>query len=532
MVLRSPEAEKVSRPSALVGLAVAALRAGNVVQARQMLQDRLAQDPNDAHALVTLADIGAADQAIEEATILLQRAAAADSSPGSRLALIDHLRRYGSPALALREIEQLPQGVREQFEVRGMEAALAGVLGMHDRQLDLYRAMVRQRPSGAGVWVSFGNALKTVGRTTEAVKALQRALRIDPAFGEAYWTLANFKSFRFSNRDIAQMHNALRGKLSDVDALHIHFALGKAHEDRAEYEKSFEHYSTANAIRAAGFDSELLSMSALVDDSIAAFTAEFFELNNAAGCPEEGPIFVVGLHRSGSTLIEQILASHPLVEGTTELGIMKLIRDRITRSSGKGQTAAITGLQRSDFERIGKEYLERTQPFRTTDRPYFVDKLPGNWINLPLIRAALPNARIVDARRHPMACGFSNFKQNYASGVGFSYSLKTIGSFYRDYWRFMRHFDEVQPGAVCRMINERLIDDPEGEIRRMLNNLQLPFDASCLEFYKNDRAVRTPSAEQVRKPINRQGVDVWRHYEPWLGDLKESLGPAFESWAN
>ena len=497
-----------------------------------MLQDRLAQDPNDADALVALADIVVADQAIEEATILLQRAAAADSSPAGRLALIDHLRRYGSPALALRELEQLPRAVRDQFEVRGMEAALAGTLGMHDRQIDIYRAMVRQRPSGAGLWVSFGNALKTVGRTGEAVKALQHAIRIDPTFGEAYWTLANFKSFRFSNRDLAQMNKALRGKLSSADALHIHFALGKAHEDRAEYEQSFQHYSTANAIRAAGFDSEQLSMSALVDESIAAFTSEFFERNSGAGCPKEGPIFVVGLHRSGSTLIEQILASHPLVEGTTELGIMKLIRDRVTRDSGKDPAAAITSLQPDDFRRIGEEYLERTRPFRKTDRPYFVDKLPGNWVNLPLIRVALPEAHIVDARRHPMACGFSNFKQNYASGVGFSYSLETIGSFYRDYWRFMRHFDQVQPGAVCRMINEHLIDDPEREIRRMLDHLQLPFEASCLEFYKNDRAVRTPSAEQVRRPINRQGVDVWRHYEPWLGDLKQALGPALESWTN
>ncbi len=532
MVLGSPRADQSSRPSALVGLAVAALRSGNVLQARQMLQDRLAQQPNDADALVTLADMAASENAIEEATLLLQRAVAADSSPGSRLALIDHLRRYGSPALALREIEQLPQDVRDQFEVRGMEAALTGALGMHDRQIDVYRAMVRQRPNGAGVWISFGNALKTVGRTAEAVKALQRAIRLDCGFGEAYWTLANFKSFRFSNRDIAQMHKALRGKLSSLDALHIHFALGKAHEDRLEYEQSFEHYSTANAIRAAGFQAEQTSMSALVDESIAAFTAEFFERNEGAGCPDEGPIFVVGLHRSGSTLIEQILASHPLVEGTTELGIMKLIRDRITRSSGATPATAITGLQRSDFRRVGEEYLERTRPFRNTERPYFVDKLPGNWINLPLIRVALPNAHIVDARRHPMACGFSNFKQNYASGVGFSYSLAMIGTFYRDYWRFMRHFDAVQPGASCRMINEQVIEQPEAEIRRMLDELKLPFDPSCLEFYKNDRAVRTPSAEQVRRPINRDGVDVWKNYEPWLDDLKVALGPALNSWAD
>ena len=180
---------------------------------------------------------------------------------------------------------------------------------------------------------------------------------------------------------------------------------------------------------------------------------------------------------------------------------------------------------------IGEEYLHRARPFRQTDRPYFIDKMPGNWMNLALIRAALPNARIIDARRHPMACGFSNFKQNYATGLGFSYDLEWIGAFYRDYWRFMRHFDALQPGVVCRVINERLIDDPEAEVRRMLDYLGLPFDPACLEFHKNDRAVRTPSAEQVRRPINRAGVDSWRPYEPWLGPLKESLGPALDDWA-
>lgn len=532
MVLAPPGAEQQARSRALVGLAIAALRSGNIAQARQMLHDRLRQEPGDADALSTLADIAANEGSVEEATILLQRAAAADPSPGRRLALIDYLRRFGSPSVALQEIDQLPQQVRDDFEVKAMEAALSGVLGLHERQIDIYRQMVRQRSSAAGLWVSLGNALKTVGRTAEAVKALQRAIRINPTFGEAYWTLANFKSFQFTNRDLAQMRSAVRQRLIPNDALHIHFALGKACEDRGDYQLSFEHYSAGNAIRATEIDAEQVGMSALVDQSIETFTPEFFRRNAKAGCAEEGPIFVVGLHRSGSTLIEQILASHPMIEGTTELGIMKLIRDRITRSSGKSPAAAIAELKPSDFRRIGEEYLERARPFRKTGKPFFIDKLPGNWANLPLIRVALPNARIIDARRHPMACGFSNFKQNYASGLGFSYSLKTIGSFYRDYWRFMRHFDSVQPGVVCRMINERLIEEPEAQLRGMLDHLGVPFDASCLEFHKNDRAVRTPSAEQVRRPINREGVDAWKHYEPWLGELKHSLGPVLQSWTD
>jgi hypothetical protein len=530
MIIGSPVERKSVQSRARLDLAAHALRSGNLLQARQMLGDRLAQDPADPDALELLAQIAVNERSTEEATVLLQRAVAAD--PGRRLVLIHHLRRFGSPAIALRELDQLPGTVRRQFEVQAMEAALCGTLGLHDRQIELYRAMLKQRPSSPGVLVSLGNAYNMIGRTGEAVTALQRAIRMDSAFGEAYWTLANFKSFRFAPRDLAAMRNLIRGKLPEQDALHIHFALGKAYEDRGEYELSFRHYAAGNGIRAAGIDLEQVGASQLVDESIATFTADFFARNENAGCPDEAPIFVVGLHRSGSTLIEQILASHPLVEGTTELTVMKSIRERLERSSGKPAAAAIAALRSSDFRLIGEEYIGRTQPFRQTGRPYFVDKLPGNWTNLALIRLALPKARIIDARRHPMACGFSNFKQNYASGVGFSYSLVTIGAFYRDYWRFMSHFDTVQPGAVCRIINERLVDDPQGETRRLLDGVGLPFDPSCLEFHKNDRAVRTPSAGQVRRPINRDGVEQWHNYEPWLDELKTTLGPALNDWAD
>lgn len=496
-----------------------------------MLQDRLAFDPSDADALEMLAEVAAGQRSTEEATILLRRAVAADPSPRRRFALICHLQRH-APAAALDEIEQLPRTARGEFEVRAVEATIAGTLGMHDRQIRLYQAMARERSSEAGLWVSLGNALKTVGRTGEAIKALQRAIRANPAHGDAWWTLANFKSFKFSPGDLGRMQAALRGRPGEHNALHIHFALGKAFEDRREYEQSFRHYAMGNAMRAATFAPEQVAVTDHVDESLSTVTADFFDRLEGAGCPDDSPIFVVGLHRSGSTLIEQILASHPQVEGTTELPVMRSIRDRLARSSGKSAPAVIAALQPADVRAIGEEYLHRSRAYRQTDRPYFIDKMPGNWMNLALIRAALPNARIIDARRHPLACGFSNFKQNYASGLGFSYRLEWIGAFYRDYWRYTRHFDALQPGVVCRMINERLIDDPEAEVRRMLDHLGLPFDPACLEFHKNERAVRTPSAEQVRRPINREGVDSWRPYEPWLGPLKESLGPALDHWAD
>jgi Tfp pilus assembly protein PilF len=528
MILSSQHADKKTS-GASMGLVTAAMRAGNFAQARLMLQDRLAKNPNDADALEKLAEIAAHQRSIEEATLLLQKAVAVDPSAQRRLALIAHLQR-NSPAMALAEVEQLPQAVRDDFEIRGVEASLTGTLGMHDRQIRLFQSMLKDDPGNPAVWATMGNALKTVGRTDEAIKALQRAIRIDPAFGGAWWTLANFKSFKFSPRDIKQMLGALRMQPAEDQALQIHFALGKAYEDRSEYEESFRHYATGNSIRARAVPAGTALMTDMVESSIATFTPELFTRNRDAGHPEEGPIFVVGLHRAGSTLLEQILASHPLVEGTTEIPVMKAIRDRITRKSGKSAAEAINELDHAQIRMIGQEYIERTRPFRLTDRPFFVDKLPGNWFNLALIRIALPNARIVDARRHPMACGFSNFKQNYASGATFSYDLGWIGAFYRDYWRFMQHFEAIEPGVVCRMLNERLIDDPEGEVRRMLDHLGLPFDPACLEFHKNERAVRTPSAEQVRKPINREGVDYWRHYEPWLGEMKQALGEALEHW--
>jgi len=531
MVLRSPLSNPAVKPGvSLTHAAAAALRAGNMMTARQMLQDRLLQDPADANALELLAEIASSQGSVEEATILLRRSVAADGSPERRLALIQHLQRHANPPLALAEIEQLPPAVRKSFEVKGIEAAVQGVLGHHDQQIRLYQELAREKPEAIGLWVSLGNALKTVGRTAEAVKALQRAVRAVPSFGEAWWTLANFKSFKFSQRDIIQMREALRLPLDDTDELHIRFALGKAYEDRGEYEQSFRHYAAGNAIRAQSFPPDQVGATAYVDEWIAKITPDFFDRNRDSGHPAEGPIFVLGMHRAGSTLIEQILASHPLVEGTTELGVMTSIRERLGRRTGQSQVEATLALKPAEIRAIGEEYLDRTRAFRLTDRPFFVDKMPGNWQNLALIRTALPNARIIDARRGPMACGFSNFKQNYAHGLGFSYDQETIGRFYLDYWRLMRRFDELQPGVVCRMLNERLIEQPEAEIRRMLDHVGLPFEPACLEHHKTDRAVRTPSSEQVRKPINREGVDYWRHYEPWLGGLKGALGPALDHW--
>ena len=513
--------------------ATASLQAGDRGDAERLLRKHLLEQPIDAMVLAKLAELAMDVGHVEEATVLLRRAVGAQPTPERRLMLIQHLQHYVGAEQTLEEIETLPPNIRDSFDVLAIEAAVRGFLGDHDRQIAIYEEIGRRDPGNPAVWKTLGDALKTVGRTDDAVTALRRAIEVRPTYGEAYWTLANFKSFKFTDKDISAMRKALRRKLSDEDALYFHFALGEAYEAHKSFAKSFQHYEAGNAIRRKGIPSSSLRITDFVERATAALRPEVFEYFQGAGAEARDPIFVVGLQRSGSTLIEQILASHPLIEGTAELSVMQHIWDRLGRIGmlhGRGPFQELLQLSGSDIRKIGEEYLERTRAFRLTDKPYFVDKLPANWMNLGLIRLALPNARIIDARRHPMACGFSNFKQNYASGVTFSYSQASIGYFYRDYVRFMDHIDQVQPGSVHHLLNERLIDDPEGETRKLLDFVGVPFDTACLEFHRNKRAVQTPSAEQVRRPINRDGVDYWKHYEPWLAPLRDSLGKALETW--
>jgi tetratricopeptide (TPR) repeat protein len=513
--------------------ATASLQAGDRGEAEWLLRKHILEQPKDAAVLTKLAELAMEASQVEEATMLLRRAAAAEPTPEQRLILLRHLQHYVGAEQALEEIETLPQGLRGSFDVLSIEAAVRGFLRQFDRQIEIYQQISRADPGNAAVWKTLGDALKTVGRADDAVAALRRAIDVRPTYGEAYWTLANFKSFWFTDGDISAMRKALRSKLNDEDALHFHFALGEAYEARKSFAKSFQHYEAGNAIRRKGLPPEALRVTEFVLRATNALQPEVFDHFHGAGAEASDPIFVVGLHRSGSTLIEQILASHPLIEGTAELTIMQQIWDRIGRLGalhGRGPFQELLLQTKTEIRRMGEEYVERTRAYRSTERPYFVDKLPANWMNIGLIRLALPNAKIIDARRHPMACGFSNFKQNYASGVTFSYSLESIGHFYRDYVSFMEHIDRVQPGTVHRVINERLIDDTEGEVRRMLEFVGVPFDTACLDFHRTKRAVQTPSAEQVRRPINREGVDYWRHFEPWLGPLQEALGPALKSW--
>jgi tetratricopeptide (TPR) repeat protein len=383
--------------------------------------------------------------------------------------------------------------------------------------------------------MSYAHALSTVGREEESIEAYRRCIAQLPTCGEAYWSLANLKTFHFAAEEVAAIRTQLeREDLSNEDRYHFEFALGKALEDLKNYEESFEHYAQGNRLRLMDIPYLSEETTGLVRRTRQHLGAAFFAARTGHGCPAPDPIFIVGLPRSGSTLIEQILASHSAVEGTMELQNLLSIAGKLGARASKGEgpryPTDLAKLSADECRKLGEQYLEDTRIQRKTSKPYFIDKMPNNFMHVGLIQLILPQAKIIDARRHPMACGFSMFKQHFARGQNFSYSLEDIGHYYRDYVELMAHYDAVLPGRVHRVIHETLIEDTEAEVRALLAYCGLEFEESCLRFYENERAVRTASAQQVRQPITRAGVDQWRHYEPWLQPLREILGPVLEAY--
>ncbi|MDE1923605.1 MAG: sulfotransferase, partial [Gammaproteobacteria bacterium] len=369
----------------------------------------------------------------------------------------------------------------------------------------------------------------TLGRRDEAIEAYRAAAAARPGFGDAYWSLANLKTYRFSDEEIEAMRSHEAGPdTAREDRYHLSFALGKALEDRGDYEQSFRCYERGNALRReeSQYDPAFVERNTEIQKRVC--TKEFFESRRGAGCPSADPIFIVGLPRSGSTLIEQILASHSGVEGTMELSEIATytvdLEGQNRDATNRRYPRVLGELPLDEFARLGERYIADTRVYRT-DKPFFIDKMPNNFRHIGLIHLMLPNARIIDARRDPMACCFSNFKQLFASGQEFTYSLDDIARYYRTYVELMAHWDAALPGRILRVRHEELVEDLEGNVRRILDYCGLAFEPACLEFHRTERHVRTASSEQVRRPINRDGIDQWRHYEPWLGPLRNALGP-------
>jgi len=520
----------VSTDSApLLREAGAALARGDLAAAERAVRAVLRQDANNVLAILMLADIASAVGIYPEAEAQLRRAIAlapdhVEAWVNLALVLVQQRRTDEGLALLDRAIERDPRHVR----AAGSKANILAQLGDYDAAASTYEALLARIGDNADVWMWYGHLLKTLGRQDDAVAAYRRATGITPDLAEAWWSLAELKAARTTDEDVATMERALAASPADPKALFLHFALGKAFEDRRDWPRSFTHYAAGNRLRLALEPHDRQLVSAEVDRAIRIYDRDFFATRAGWGTPAADPIFILGLPRAGSTLLEQILASHPQVEGTAELPYVPQLVQALVAERWRDRAAAhpeiVTALDSVTVAALGARYLESAARHRKTGAPFFIDKLPNNWLYAGFIHLILPNARIIDARRDPMACCFSNFKQHFARGQTFAYSLEDLGAYYRDNVRLMAHLDGAMPGVIHRVQHEALLADPEAEIRRMLDFLELPFDAACLAPHENKRPVRTASSEQVRRPINRDAVDQWRHYEPWLGPLKAALG--------
>ncbi len=514
----------------------AALCEGRIADAEHLLRGHLKQHPTDVAAIRMLAEVGARIGRYGDAEKLLSRCL--ELAPGflaARHNLAVVLQKQAKLAAAVSEVDLLLTADPANPGYRNLAASLAARLGDMARAIGIYEGVLREYPRQPKLWMSYGHTLKTAGRSADAIDAYRRCLGLAPHLGEAWWSLANLKTFRFSAADMAAMRRQLeREDLADEDRFHFDFALGKALEDAGDYAASFGHYEAGNHLRRNNIAWSAADYTAHVKGSKSVLAAGFFAARAGWGATARDPIFIVGLPRAGSTLIEQILSSHSQVEGTMELPDIIQIARELGGATARGPESryfeTLAQLPREECARLGERYLAQTRIQRHSTAPRFIDKMPNNFAHIGLMHLMLPNARIVDARRHPLGCCFSAFKQHFARGQAFSYSLEDLGRYYRDYVELMAHYDSVLPGRVHRVIYERMVDDTEAEVRRLLEYCGLDFEPACLNFHENDRAVRTASSEQVRRPIYRDSLDQWRHFEPWLDPLKQALAPIVESY--
>ncbi len=504
---------------------------GDLAPAEKIVRAFLLRQGNEPEAMRLLARIALAHDVLDEAEILL--AAVLAIAPDYAAARCDYaqtLTKRQKHAEAGAEIDRLLATDPANIDYRILAATAAVGLGQNDRALELYQAMRRDFPASWDVPLWMGHALKTVGRVPEAIEAYRVAAQARPDFGDAYWSLANLKLYRFGDDEIALMRaEEASAGIVLADRYHLCFALGKALEDRGETAESWAYYERGNALKRSesGYRPEPFETNTRLQKQVCA--PAFFEARRGWGDPGRDPIFVLGLPRSGSTLIEQILASHSQVEGTQELAnIQRMVLDLQGPDSDDDAPrypAALADLTAADCRALGARYLADTQVYRT-GKAFFIDKMPNNFRHIGLIHLMLPNAAIIDARREPMACCFSNLKQLFAQGQEFTYGVDDIARYYRTYLELMDHWDAALPGRVLRVHHEDVVDDLEGSVRRLLDHCGLPFEPACVEFHKTRRSVRTPSSEQVRQPIFRDSLDQWKAYEPWLAPLKAALGDA------
>ena len=509
---------------------------GDTLLAEQMVRQFLLKNPAHIEAMRLLARIGIKLNVLDDAEFLLE--SVLDLAPDYHAARLDYaevLAGRHKHAEALEQIRRLLAIEPGNPVFRSQEGnALVG-LGEHEAALKIFYELRRDAPANPTLHLAIAHAQKTIGRQQEAIESYRRAAAARPNFGDAYWSLANLKTYRFSDEEIAQMRLLEAAPTTPpVDHYHLCFALGKALEDDGQFAESFRFYDRGNALKRNELRFDMDALERNLRRQAQVCSSEFFAERAGVGSPDQSPIFIVGLPRSGSTLIEQILASHSAVEGTKELAdVPRLVQQLNGRESDESKPrypAVLAELSAEQLQQFGERYLADTRIYRK-GKPFFIDKMPNNFRHVGLIHLILPRARIIDARREPMACCFSNFKQLFANGQEFTYGLEEIARYYRSYVELMHHWDAVLPGKILRVQHEELVADLEGHVRRILGFCELEFEPQCLEFYKTERDVRTASSEQVRRPIFKEGLDQWRNFEPWLGPLRQALAPLREAAA-
>jgi tetratricopeptide (TPR) repeat protein len=517
----------VTQKEAVVARAIENFNRGNVYASEQICRLVLAatgRDVKTLHLLATIATrLGHHEDAMQ---LLLDCLDLNPTLPFIRFDLANALFKSGRFSLALSQCDELLEQDPTNLDYAILKAAALVKLGQYENAIPVYQKLLSDNPEDAQILLRYGIALRIVGRTPEAIDAFRKAIWLDPNNGEACWNLANLKTFRFNSTDIDAMRSALNSDhvTAESRALFL-FALGKALGDEKRFSEAFQYYAEANSISRNLARYEPRQTTELVERCMQVFSSDYFSARQKA-CDADDPIFIVGLPRSGSTLLEQILSNHSAIDATMELSEIASMVRSLTNPNRTGKSTqfpeVMLELESGELERLGHEYIKRTKPFRGTKR-FFVDKAPHNFLFIGLIFSILPNARIVDARRNPFACGMSIFSQHFARGTGYAYDLEHIGLYYRDYLRLMNHWHDVLPGRILTVQYEDVVADMQREVRRMLDFCGLEFEPGCLEFYKSRRAVATVSSEQVRQPIYDSSLELWKNYEPYLAPLKKAL---------
>ena len=502
---------------------------GKLLKAENLCRQFMTQVPNHVEGMRLLAEIGIRLGVLDDAEYLLETAVALE--PENRQARIDYisaLRKRQNYEEALTQSRELLKGAPKNHQFRSIFAIESMQTGDFDTAIQIFDEILNDLPDDPLTHTTKGHALKTIGRSDDAVRSYKMAIRSNRGHGEAYYALANLKTYRFDQNEMSLLAELVEDpNLSFMDRVYMSFSLGKAYEDGKDFPQSFKFYEKGNKLKKtqSRYSAEKMSEEFELQKSVC--DRAFFSARNGVGNVSGAPIFIVGLPRAGSTLLEQILSSHSKVDGTLELpnilSLSQQLRRRTVNDETIGYPGVLKKLENEEFCRFGEKFIEDTQIHRQGS-PYFIDKMPNNFRHIGLIKLILPNAKIIDARRNAMDCCFSGFKQLFAEGQEFSYDLSDLGQYYKDYVKLMTHWDEVLPNFVLRVNNEDVIDDLEGEVRRMLDFCGLDFEEECLHFYKNKRNVRTPSAEQVRQPVSKFGVARWKPYEEFLLPLKNSLG--------